>query len=219
MARFYGLGMQADLLAGWALVREWGRIGCRGRVRADAYSDLALAEAAGRQLEAAKRRKGDRSSRRTTRSSGVLRQTRCRGRVWRSFAEPIWASGQCAAPTGRTHDRFRSVAILSGAALNPAGRSLIAPPLSIASWFLLPYRGHGSLRGRKGPPEHLVRSTGAAMSTTGSQMLLRPKALRRNRRHLRPVGQPSHPGRCSGWISVRNPSGSCWLLGPTIWLA
>jgi hypothetical protein len=52
------------------------------------------------------------------------------------------------------------------------GRSLIAPPLSIAScFFLLPYRGHGSLRGRKGPPQHLVRSTGAAMSTTGSQML------------------------------------------------
>ena len=50
MARFYALGMQADLLAGWALVREWGRIGCCGRVRADAYSELALAEAAGQQL-------------------------------------------------------------------------------------------------------------------------------------------------------------------------
>ena len=58
MARFYALGMQADLLAGWALVREWGRIGRRGRVRADAYSELAVAEAVGEQLEAAKRRKG-----------------------------------------------------------------------------------------------------------------------------------------------------------------
>ena len=58
MARFYGLGMQADLLAGWALVREWGRIGRRGRVRADAYSELAVAEAVGEQLEAAMRRKG-----------------------------------------------------------------------------------------------------------------------------------------------------------------
>ena len=58
MAGFYALGMQADLLAGWALVREWGRIGCPGRVRADAYSELALAEAAGQQLEAVKRRKG-----------------------------------------------------------------------------------------------------------------------------------------------------------------
>jgi predicted DNA-binding WGR domain protein len=58
MARLYGLGMQADLLAGWALVREWGRIGRHGRVRADAYSELAVAEAVGQQLEAAKRRKG-----------------------------------------------------------------------------------------------------------------------------------------------------------------
>ncbi len=33
---------------------------------------------------------------------------------------------------------------------------------------LLPCRGHGSLRGRRMPPQHLVRSTGAAMSTTGS---------------------------------------------------
>jgi predicted DNA-binding WGR domain protein len=26
MARFYHLGLQADLLAGWSVVREWGRI-------------------------------------------------------------------------------------------------------------------------------------------------------------------------------------------------
>ena len=58
MARLYGLGMQADLLAGWALVREWGRIGRRERVRADAYSELAVAEVVGQQLEAAMRRKG-----------------------------------------------------------------------------------------------------------------------------------------------------------------
>ena len=32
MARFYALGMQADLPAGWALVREWGRIGQCGRM-------------------------------------------------------------------------------------------------------------------------------------------------------------------------------------------
>jgi predicted DNA-binding WGR domain protein len=33
MARFYALSVQADLLAGWTLVREWGRIGRPGRVR------------------------------------------------------------------------------------------------------------------------------------------------------------------------------------------
>src|SRR5271154_722656 len=39
--------------------------------------------------------------------------------------------------------------------------------------LLSPYRGHGYLRGRKGPPQHLVRSTGAAMSTAGSRGVLR----------------------------------------------
>jgi hypothetical protein len=48
------------------------------------------------------------------------------------------------------------------------------PPLSTAfRSFLSPYRGHGSLRGRKGPPQGLVRSTGAAMSTAGSRDVLR----------------------------------------------
>ena len=55
--------------------------------------------------------------------------------------------------------------------LHPRGRSLIAPPLSMTFYsLLLPSRGHGSLRGRHGPPQHLVRSTGAAMSTTGSRV-------------------------------------------------
>jgi hypothetical protein len=63
--------------------------------------------------------------------------------------------------------------------LNPfagGGRSLIAPPLSTAfRLFLSPYRGHGSLRGRKYPPQHLVRSTGAAMSTAGSHGIRGPR--------------------------------------------
>lgn len=69
------------------------------------------------------------------------------------------------------------------ATLNPKGRSLIAPPLSTAFCpFLLwsPYRGHGSLRGRRLPPQHLVRSTGAAMSTTGSRGTTRPNGLPRS---------------------------------------
>src|SRR5215469_7018111 len=37
----------------------------------------------------------------------------------------------------------------------------------------VPQRGHGSLRGRKGPPQHLVRSAGAAMSTAGLRGVLR----------------------------------------------
>jgi WGR domain len=33
MARFYAVSLQADLLDGWSVVREWGRIGRPGRVR------------------------------------------------------------------------------------------------------------------------------------------------------------------------------------------
>ena len=58
MARFYALGVQADLLAGWGLVREWGSIGRGGRVRTDPFSELRLAEMAGERIEAAKRRRG-----------------------------------------------------------------------------------------------------------------------------------------------------------------
>ena len=100
-------------------------------------------------------------------------------------------------------------------------RSLIASPLSMAFCFLLlPYRGHGSLRGRKRPPQHLVRSTSAAMSTTGSHgVFMWPKALLRSRLHPRPVGQPLHPRRRFGCISVKHSLGGHRLLGPTEWLA
>lgn len=34
MARFYRLDMQPDLFGGWSFIREWGRIGRSGTVRA-----------------------------------------------------------------------------------------------------------------------------------------------------------------------------------------
>jgi predicted DNA-binding WGR domain protein len=58
MAWFYAMSVQADLLAGWTLVREWGRIGRPGRVRLDPHPDLTDAETAARRLEAGKRRRG-----------------------------------------------------------------------------------------------------------------------------------------------------------------
>jgi predicted DNA-binding WGR domain protein len=58
MARFYSLAVQADLLAGWSLVREWGRIGSPGRVRVDPHAELLIAETAALQLEVRKRRRG-----------------------------------------------------------------------------------------------------------------------------------------------------------------
>lgn len=58
MARFYAAALQADLLAGWAVVREWGRIGSAGRVRADLYAGLAPAIAAAQKMAERKRGRG-----------------------------------------------------------------------------------------------------------------------------------------------------------------
>ncbi len=58
MARFYLMRVQGSLFGGWSLIREWGRIGSPGRVRADAHADLDAAEAAAERITAAKRRKG-----------------------------------------------------------------------------------------------------------------------------------------------------------------
>jgi hypothetical protein len=39
-----------------------------------------------------------------------------------SLADPIWASGNAPASTGRTHDRIRAKANISQTYLNPTGR-------------------------------------------------------------------------------------------------
>lgn len=58
MRRFYLVGVHADLLAGWSVLREWGRIGRRGRVRIEPFTELAAAETAGARIERANRRRG-----------------------------------------------------------------------------------------------------------------------------------------------------------------
>jgi hypothetical protein len=42
--------------------------------------------------------------------------------VWMSFADPIWASGNAPASTGRTHDRIRTKANISQTYFSPTGR-------------------------------------------------------------------------------------------------
>src|ERR1700704_1156489 len=66
------------------------------------------------------------------------------------------------------------------------GRSLIASPLSMAFFVAAP--GHGSLRGRNNPLQHLVRSTGAAMSTTSWHTMTTLKAHLRSHPYPRPAG-------------------------------
>ena len=46
MARFYTLDIQGNLFGEWSLVREWGRIGCAGQVRATPYHTSVEATAA-----------------------------------------------------------------------------------------------------------------------------------------------------------------------------
>lgn len=43
MRRFYRLDMQLDLFGGVLLVRQWGRIGARGRIVAERFGSVALA--------------------------------------------------------------------------------------------------------------------------------------------------------------------------------
>lgn len=58
MARFYVLRLQPALTGGIDLIREWGRIGSRGRVKAEPMADMSIAQDAAAAIEQAKRRRG-----------------------------------------------------------------------------------------------------------------------------------------------------------------
>ncbi|WP_378942466.1 WGR domain-containing protein [Mesorhizobium sp. ANAO-SY3R2] len=58
MARFYCLSVEPSLFGDAVLVREWGRIGTRGRRRLDLFADVAAAQEAFRRLARAKVRRG-----------------------------------------------------------------------------------------------------------------------------------------------------------------
>ena len=57
MHRFYALRIERTLFGGFALVREWGRIGCGGRLRTTLFaSRIDAASALVRQRQAKERR-------------------------------------------------------------------------------------------------------------------------------------------------------------------
>ena len=58
MRRFYSLDVQPDLFGGFAVVKEWGRIGARGRWIGEWHLTEALAHAALQRQAARKRRRG-----------------------------------------------------------------------------------------------------------------------------------------------------------------
>ena len=58
LARFYALLIEHDLFGRIILMRHWGRIGTRGRERADEHASEVEAAEAMAKLAAAKRRRG-----------------------------------------------------------------------------------------------------------------------------------------------------------------
>ena len=58
MQRYYHMAVQPTLFDAFAVVREWGRIGRRGRLRSDLYRSEVEADAALARLRAAKLRRG-----------------------------------------------------------------------------------------------------------------------------------------------------------------
>jgi predicted DNA-binding WGR domain protein len=57
MNRFYTVTVHPDLLVGWTVQREWGRIGSSGRVAVQPFAGRTEAEQAAARIEAAKRRR------------------------------------------------------------------------------------------------------------------------------------------------------------------
>lgn len=58
MRRFYRLQVQRDLFGGASLVREWGRLGCRGRILVERHADEGGAITALLDLAQRKRQRG-----------------------------------------------------------------------------------------------------------------------------------------------------------------
>ena len=58
MRRFYGMTIQPDLFGGASLIRNWGRVGTRGRQFIDTHADEGSAISALMKLAEQKRRRG-----------------------------------------------------------------------------------------------------------------------------------------------------------------
>lgn len=58
LARFYRMLIAPTLFGEWALIREWGRIGSGGKVKADAFPNAGAALLAMQALVRAKQKRG-----------------------------------------------------------------------------------------------------------------------------------------------------------------
>jgi hypothetical protein len=106
-------------------------------------------------------------------------------------ADTIRASGITdTASTGRTHERTRPSRRKINFVLarqGPFSNRGSMVNVFLSAGLSLPW-SHRSLRGRHEPPQLLVRSAGAAMSTTGWRACTLPRPLSRSRLHPRPRG-------------------------------
>src|ERR1019366_3145089 len=91
-----------------------------------------------------------------------------------------------AAHKGRTYDCTRPSC--TNAHENSCQPGAFSNRVSFVNGFVA-VPGHGSLRGRSNPPQHLVRSTGAAMSTTSWHTMMPLKAHPRSHPYPRPAGK------------------------------
>ena len=58
MYRFYAVTVEPTLFGGWAVVRQWGRIGSAGSIRVDPHESMGEAIDAVRQINRSKMRRG-----------------------------------------------------------------------------------------------------------------------------------------------------------------
>jgi hypothetical protein len=83
--------------------------------------------------------------------------------VWMLLAEPIWASGQDAASTGRTHDRIRTNIRFRFDHLNPMGR----PHMVLSRPDAEGGANSGSRSGAADTTAGTARETGASIMPAG----------------------------------------------------
>jgi len=102
----------------------------------------------------------------------------------------------CAAPPGISPQPTKPFSAKKVLAMRPFSNRVSF----VNGFFAAP--GHGSLRGRNNPPQHLVRSTGAAMSTTSWHTMTPLKAHLRSHPYPRPAG--NHPIRDFARMDLTN---------------
>ena len=99
MARFYALDLQPTLFGGWAVVKEWGRIGRAGQGRSSLYGERAEAEAGlAHELQRRIRRGYKRGA---VLERGELSALKEKSRICKASQSTVWSGRVAQAPMAR----------------------------------------------------------------------------------------------------------------------